>query len=241
VLGASVWTSTEAVAASLRSSDSGDPALARRAALNVSDLPAGWREKKHNTAGEKKGDAVRNGIRECRSYQEIRKLAKKSPLVNRDFAKSSSSEIDSTVAVLPTDQQARRVLSASRDRDVAACIEKSLKKLLADELIASQGRGGTVTALDVGALSVEPVGDETTGYEVVATLSAQGLSPKLYLDVEFVRVGRAVAYFVFTDLLSPLTDGRDSAVNAVVGRLAGAASSTTTATTTTTAAGSTPS
>jgi hypothetical protein len=51
------------------------------------------------------------------------------------------------------------------------------------------------------------------------TVASGGVAAAVYLDLEFVRVGRGIAAFSFENTFSPLTDPRDMLVSAVVDRL----------------------
>jgi hypothetical protein len=68
---------------------------------------------------------------------------------------------------------------------------------------------------------LQGVGDEAVGYELAATYSQDVGAATLYIDFVFVRVGRAVVAFSFSNVGARIPQGPEI-VNAVVQRVSAA-------------------
>jgi Domain of unknown function (DUF4352) len=211
-----------------------DQALAKTAALHLSDLPSGWTTDT-SASQTATGDQIRNAIPDCKRYQSTVVALRNQPRADTSFTQQNAS-IGSSVAVLSTARAARTAIASLTTGTATACYQKELGALIAARLTTS-GSSAKLQSVTGGQQSGPTLGDQSTAYEFTVTLSALGLSPQVYVDVQTVRVGRSVALFTFTDSGSPTpSDLRSSLVTTVVGRL-GSPNPSSTPTTTKSGAG----
>src|SRR4029077_7347010 len=74
-----------------------------------------------------------------------------------------------------------------------SCLEKAFSHQFSQQ---AKRQGATVKAT-VRRLSVPQAGDDSVGYEFALTVSAQGATVRVYIDLQLVLVGRAGLTFSF--------------------------------------------
>jgi hypothetical protein len=206
-------------AVALPSGRASDTKLAKHAALSLSDFPAGWRT---SSSSSSSSDAIASSIPECRTFEKVAKSIKSGSSArsgNRDF-KQNSDSVSNNVSVFSTARLAKSALDAFSSSSVSPCLQKLLTASVAKSASSSSSLA-KVKGVQVGRLSVDPIGDRSVAYQAVVTLQLGSLTPTVTADYELVQVGRATALFTFVGIDSDL---RSTLLNDVVDRLQGGGS-----------------
>ncbi len=212
-----------------------DQEIADAAIRTIDDFPAGWREvaaEDAQSGDAQSGDAFDVEFPECEGLEAADEIETSAEACSSDFQKLDAFA-GNQVAVYASIEEAEAVVEAFRGDEVSTCFEKSVARLVQNELAATEELfdfeelfgdetlpeipGFDPEALEdlfpspedveatAGRLSVDEIGDETVGYEAIATLgSVLGLEgPEFFLDVIVVRVGRTVTIVQTLDFLAP--------------------------------------
>src|SRR5712691_5712800 len=159
-----------------------DKAIAKKAVLQRSDLPAGWRD-----AGKQRSEE--SGAPECKKFDRESRTVKKIPHADsREFSDSSDpqqiTQVSNTVAVFPNSKAAKRSFSVFASDDIVNCLQA-----VGEKATRKDAPGATVSVQDI---NVVKVGDAQTGRSIVLT-GTDGSS--VNIDFVLVRVGRGVVEF----------------------------------------------
>ena len=161
------------------------------------------------------------GIPSCRGYLALRTAAHKNPRAeSQDFVQGDD-EVSNTMNVFSTERAATGALAEVRKPSVERCLRTVFEKVIRANIAEDPATRKQIERVDVevGRPDVPAVGDEALAFEIVVTvLTKAGDATDLYVDQEFVRVGRAIASFNFQATGQPLTDTAGY-IDASVGRL----------------------
>jgi hypothetical protein len=224
VLGKAVVVITSALAllctASAGAIVAGDKAVAKAGVLTAGDFASGWQQERQDPV-DIDVERIAQGIPSCRGYLELRTAAHKNPRAkSQDFVRGDD-EVSNTVNVFSSERAATGALAEVRKPSVERCLRIVFGKVIRANIAEDPATRKQIESVDVevGRPDVAAVGDEALALEIVVTvLTKKGDATDLYLDQEFVRVGRAIASFNFQATGQPLADTAGY-IDASVGRL----------------------
>jgi hypothetical protein len=172
-----------------------DRAAADSALLTVSDLPDGW------SAAEDASDddADAGGLASCLGVE-----ASKSPAsASSPRFVAEPAAVSSTVSVLATHREADRAVTAITSPDAAGCLTDALRDALGGPLATDVPDGYQLGTPAVADLPFAELGQDSRAFRVTVPVATPRIDTALYLDVVFVRAGRAVALLTLLDALAP--------------------------------------
>jgi hypothetical protein len=210
------WLWVSAASAKPNPKRQADQAIAKGSVLVIGDFPSGWRTQR---SSNKAGDEARAQTPECKDYVRAQKKARSNPHVTAPgFAQGDSMYVDNSVFVFADEQAAKTAAQTVTGNEFKACLSKSTKKVL-EARLNKRGVKFDDVKVDVGDLSADQAGDATTAQQAVVTVTQGSSSTTLYIDLEVVRVGRAVTTFSFQNSFTPFPDLKTALIDAVVNRL----------------------
>jgi hypothetical protein len=170
----------------------GDKAILKAGVITRADVPAGWMSTKAAN-----NDSALKGISECRALRSAMDRAKKKVphADSRDFEDPAAGSLTSASGIVYAFKDAAaagRFLANFQGDGAQTCLTKNLAKQTARERTTGAPAVTPITDL-------EGVGDEAVGHELTQDSTAYSPST-LYIDLVFVRVGRAFVGFQFTNL-----------------------------------------
>lgn len=188
--------------------------------LQLEDFPSGWRE------GEPENvDLEMEEIDECSDLAPLRtaSIARSESLA---FTRGEDdSEVENSVDVYEDEATAKKVVDAFASADATECLnaftEEAVRRGFAEEQENPFGAGGPDDIeIQVGRISLDPVGDQVAGWQQELVLSADGFEVEVFGDQLIVRVGRAVTNVSFVSVFTPFFEGdREPLIEPVVSRL----------------------
>ncbi len=204
--------------------DPADLALARSAALEISDVPAGWTldSEDENTASF--GSTDDESFREaCPTvHEEVQAIVAEGgePVdVRRSFSKEGGMpSVESSPTVFATDDLAARAYAVITGRDFADCI--------GEDLAASAGDSGGAEMGDPGleTIPVEAPGlDAAGGISVTVPVTSQGIEMTMRYSIVVLRSGRLLnmVQMISVEESAPFPEVQD-VIDAAVARTAAA-------------------
>lgn len=209
---AALVSSVVLVAASASFAASGDPraekerltpadnALARKAAVRRSDLPAGWR-----TLALPADDGGR-----CKSFDPDLSAFTITGKARSGWVDPAGRSVVSLVEVYAT--------RADAAGDFAAAARPAAARCLREAVGAGSAPGASLRVRSARMVRAPRAGDGSAAYRLVASLSTGGLPLELYLDVVVVRRGRTIVALMLTSLHRPLAR-RDQLARAIAARM----------------------
>ncbi len=193
-----------------------DRERAGRIVLTAADLP-GYTE---STSPEEDDEEIDRAFAGCVQNDPV--LTAEEPtdprtVEGKDFDKSEEQSVSSKATIAETEEQAQAALTQLRNQTVLECLEGAVRR----ELGASLGPEVTLQSINVSALPVATVGDETVGIRIAATLAAQGQTARVTSDVTVMRRGRAVAFLSTNGVGTPFSNSeRDALAQRMAERMA---------------------
>jgi hypothetical protein len=170
--------------------------------IRAADVPVGWT----STAPRKRANDSFKGIAECKVIGATVATAKKTAPSNRsrEFGQPGSSTIasaDNTVYTFKSATVASKYLAAFQTPDAPTCVDKGLKVGLVNAVSSD------VTTTISEITDLQGVGDDSIGYEDVATVNAATGAVTVYADFVAVRLGRVIVGYTFLNSDAQLPDG----------------------------------
>jgi hypothetical protein len=198
--------------------DPDDQEVAERAVLTLDDLPPGWRQETPDERDDPDFDAA-----ECGQIREAGQLARSKQTASAEggpFTRNQA-QVEVTVASTVTTEPLEEFYDAFQDVDlVNTCLTALLEEAMAEAPDEADSAEIDDIRVGVGRLSIPSYGDDTFAYQAEVEVVLEGLSPSVYVDVVFVRVGRFTANFFFQDVLGAFpTDEQEEIISTVVDRL----------------------
>jgi hypothetical protein len=194
--------------ASAGASVAGDTSIARAGLLTADDFTADWQSQKPDPS-DNDVERIAKGVSSCRGYLALRTTAHKNPrATSRDFVRGDD-QVSNTVNMFSTVAGATGALAEVRKPAVAQCLRTVFDKAVRANIADDPATRKQVESLDihVGRLNVPAAGDEVVAFEVVVSVRTKaGATSDVYLDQEFVRVGRAIDSFNFQAAEHTLAD-----------------------------------
>lgn len=181
-----------------------DNALARRATVQAGDLSAGWRRV---PAG-----ADESEVPTCPGYAPDFSRFVITGKSRSAFQSGVGASIVSSVEVYRSRRDAVGDFRLGTQPAVARCLKHLLDKAFAG-----------VESMDAEVISSRRIpapklGERAAAYRLVAELTANGVSVKVYIDVLVFQRGRSIAALFFTGAFEPV-GGRTAVARAVAARL----------------------
>ena len=181
-----------------------DTALARRAAVQPSDLGAGWTRIRTNPAEASPPT--------CPGYKPDFSAFTITGQAESAFQRRGGS-ILSRIELYASRADARGDYAISTERPAAACLGLTLRRQL-----AATSLGFDAEVASARRVAAPRVGERSAAYRIVVTLSRGSVHANVYVDVLVFLKGRAIAGLFFTSAPQPL-GGRTAAARRVVARL----------------------
>jgi hypothetical protein len=178
-----------------------ETALAKRAVVQLADLPAGYAQfavDKHSP-----DPAAQAKLLSCLGVPSASGRAGRVLVRGLSFAQKLNSthirQVGSAVAIEPTEAEAEHPLAVLAQGRAAACLETYLKSTFASDprIARLSPRDLRVRLLRIAA----PIGDQEAAFDAQVELSAGGQTLPVAFDFYFARTGRAVAE-LFTGAIS---------------------------------------
>lgn len=190
----------------------GDQAIAEEAVLQLSDFGPGWR------ADEAEEEEDEGDIDECEGFEKF--ADDEIPSADSKTFVRDEAEVESSVAVVATEAEAEEFMRLLVSDSTATCLRRVLQEAVEEGLVKDPDLSAQFDGVsaELGALSVDPYGDEAAGYQAQLTFEGEA-ELDLFFDLVIVRQGRALALFSFFDVFAPFADDRAPLVGAVVDRL----------------------
>jgi hypothetical protein len=182
-----------ALAAPAGATDSkSDKAILKAGVVTKADVPTTWTSRKAAST-----DRTFQGVPECKEIRDAVSTAKKKEprAQSREFedpANAGTTSADSIVYAFSNVNAATKFVAAYQSPAAPTCFEAGTRKVLSNTQAAGSPTVSPVTDL-------QGVGDDAVGYEIAVPFSSGGQTATLYLDFIFVRVGRAVVGFRFSN------------------------------------------
>ena len=170
-----------------------DKARAGRIVLTAADLP-GYTE---DTEPEEDDDEVDRAFAACMQNDPVLTAEEGTnprTVDGGDFERNEELTVGSEATIAETEDQAREALNKVRSPAVLDCFTRTIRT----ELPKTLDPGVSLRNVAVTSPTVTPVGDESVGLRIALTLSAQGETARLVLDVTIIRRERAVAFLSTT-------------------------------------------
>ena len=153
--------------------------------------------------------------------KEAKKLLDAAPLVRSPrFSPGQGVELQQTIAVLPAERNANRVVEIYRDPAVPECLGKIAANDLGD---AAEAEGVEVSGVPV----VEPFvvttdADDTVGFRTTLPVRVQGQDRFITVIQLDIRAGRAISELMLTSVGKPTADEMQSLAVPAIKRMADA-------------------
>jgi hypothetical protein len=173
-----------------------DQALARQANFRLSDFPPEWKSSPLAAGSEEASDASDRAYAACvgRPRPEEIRTARAS---SEDFSAEETRRASSNVQVVRTVEIARDDFAALRTDRALECrkaqIDAEFRRQLPD----------AVPRTTIERIDMPQFGDQTVAFRVVAVGLAQGQEIRTYIDLAFVRKGRAELSAGFINRTTP--------------------------------------
>jgi hypothetical protein len=188
-----------------------DQAVADQVALTAADLPSGFRAESSAPS-----HVLDSSFPQCKVFHT--RLAGTNAVAtvrSPDFS-DAEQRVTSSVHLLVTQSQAASVVDMLHDPALPRCLDRVFSNA-ARRSIARESAARVDARVQVGQLSVAPVGDQRAALRVVTSVTTRGVTVPMSADLVAFRVGRAAVLSVFE---SPQTDGtRDAVLAAIAQRL----------------------
>jgi hypothetical protein len=217
-------TSATLVVPARAATSTADTAIVDAGLLTIDDFPAGWTESPHKSSGSSDIDFSKYGKR-CAALQKTANAFKKRRSAHGnspDFKQGDFDQVSNSIATFPTAAPAKATFTLFESPAFRVCIDKAFS----DQFSKQAKKSGATMKVSLARLSVPSVGDDSIGYEFALTVTAKGVTARVYIDLQLVLVGRSGMTFSFEgEGTSPLL-AYQSLVNASVERVRAAEAST---------------
>jgi hypothetical protein len=177
------------VTAPVGATESADQQIADDSVLTADDVPTVFHTSKVGDSREPAGKACLS-IRKAR--KALRKATNKEVAFQTDPGQQGGALIDNKVAVFPSKKSAQAVLASYSTSSTDDCFTKTYQELFRDQLHDPKAK------VDVSTSEYLPgLGDTSVGFDVRIDVSSHGKSNSFYVDLQLVRVKRAIDAFAF--------------------------------------------
>lgn len=169
-----------------------DVALAKRAAVQRTDLPAGWRQVPASRGADEAPD--------CPGYRPDFSRFTITGRADTEFASADGARaITSSTEVYATRADARGDFALATQPPVARCLGILMRR-------GAEEAGGPLTVEIVSSRRVAGprLGERSAAYRIVTRLTGDGGSVTVYVDVAVVLRGRSIGAVFFTGGLKPV-------------------------------------
>ncbi len=181
-----------------------DMSLARKAALQRGDLPAGWTPLVTRASDGK--------VPSCPDYRPDFSRFTITGKSQTAFQHAAGASIFSSIEVFRSRAQAVGDFRLGTTPQVARCLKVLLNKALA------QARGFTAEIVSSRQVAAPRIGERSAAFRLVAEIGAGGPALTLYIDVLVFQRGRSIAVLSFTGASQPVK-GQAPLARAVASRL----------------------
>ena len=187
-----------------------DEAIAEAAVLKLSDFEPGWRVDDEDEDENEDDEEL-----DCPGLDKFED--DDAPSAESEDFTQDQSFVSNVVMIGEDEEEAKELLGLVSQDEIIECLRDELQTMFEEE--PDFGEDFDDVSSEVGELSVGDFGDDAAGLQFVFSLEGD-ISLEFYMDLIFVRRGRAVSMFVFVDLFSPAAAERNYLIEAVDDRLA---------------------
>jgi hypothetical protein len=173
-----------------------DREIAKAGVFQADDFPAGWRATPHKKSEE------RIDVNDCPVVKKAGGTHKQQTanVDGREFQRSRH-EYFSAAALYRTEERPRRVYQAVASKDLHQCYTRLFEDAFKSEFDADDAKA------ELGERTgSRSYGDESTDFEIKLTATKSNVDQKLFVDVAFVRVGRALGAYYYATEDEPSSD-----------------------------------
>lgn len=189
-----------------------DQARAREANLRLSDFPMEWKSSPLPADAEQVNARNNRALAACMGRpppEELRTAIADS----NDFSAADTRRVTSSVQLVRTEEIAREDFAALEGEKSLACHLTQIESEFRRQLPAANPQ------VSMDRFEVPQFGDETVAFRVDATSLAEGVQIRTFIDLVFIRKGRAELSVSFINRGTPFpTELRQSLLQRMVGR-----------------------
>lgn len=198
-----------------------DEERARAAVLRIEDLPAGWESESESSDDEADDDEP--VLPECEALDEADQRGRTAEAASESFVRENTL-LSNSVSFFADDPLAEDAFGARFTSEVQRCLEEAMTQGI-EEGIAGNPEvpaGAAQVEVEIGDLSVDPVGDARGGWSAVVDARVGARSVSMFADVVVVRVGRVVIDVMSLSVIVPPQEPYGPVLGAAVDRVAAA-------------------
>lgn len=189
-----------------------DQTVARDANLAISDFPPEWKSSPvpaETSAANVESNRTLAACMQRPPPEEVRTASADS----NDFSSTDTRRVSSSVQLLKAEDIAVGDFAALRSDSSLACHRAQIEAEFRRQLPTATPQ------LSMDRLALPQFGDETVAFRADATSQAQGIEVRTFIDLVFVRKGRAELSASFINRTSPFpTELQSSLLQRMVGR-----------------------
>lgn len=189
-----------------------DQTVARDANLAISDFPPEWKSSPvpaETSAATVESNRTLAACMQRPPPEEVRTATADS----NDFSSTDTRRVSSSVQLLKAEDIAVGDFAALRADSALACHRAQIEAEFRRQLPTATPQ------LSMDRLALPRFGDETVAFRVDATSQVQGIEVRTFIDLVFIRKGRAELSASFINRTSPFpTDLQSSLLQRMVGR-----------------------
>lgn len=186
-----------------------DRAAATDALLVLRDFPSGWAAEERD-ANDEEGPDLDEETAVCLGV-DVPLLADNAVSVKSDTFTKDEAEVEADISIQATKAEADASVEILTNPKLRSCLQDSFRKST-EYAVKNPSDGeelpegfelGEATVAD---LNFPDIGDDSRTFRLSVPVSAGGLELEVFLDLVFVRVGRATGILTFVDVLSPFDE-----------------------------------
>jgi hypothetical protein len=189
-----------------------DQAKAREANLRLSDFPTEWKSTPLPADAEQVNARNNRELAACMGRpppEELRTAIADS----NDFSAADTRRVTSSVQLVRTEEIARDDFAALKGEKSLACHQTQVESEFRRQLPAASPQ------VSMDRFDLPQFGDETVGFRVDATSLAEGVQIRTFIDLVFIRKGRAELSVSFINRGTPFpAELRETLLQRMVGR-----------------------
>lgn len=186
-----------------------DETAAADALLTLDDFPDGWTSKPRDDSTPEAPD-LELAFAECLDVDPAL-LADAEVKAKSDTFIDANAEVEASVSMQPTEDKADKGVAILEKEAVPACFEEALSGLM-QRLVDDPKPGAELPeGFEMGGLTVSDrdlptFGEFSRALRAEVEVSATDINTTLYVDLLFIRVGRATTSMSFQDVGTPFDE-----------------------------------
>lgn len=179
-----------------------DEALAAMASFQRDDFPETWTEAPADPSDDEDDDAQHAAMAECLG-EDVETLYPDDEVevTSPTFTSPDDQDVESSVSVDDSADEAEFRFATLTSPEAISCIGQTLEAKLAED--GGFGAGVEVEGFSIDPLEFTSVGDDSAAYRTTISITAEGSSIDVYLDIVLARIGRVLFSGQVTSVGSP--------------------------------------